>query len=209
MSRKFWYIVISMCAILVLAGGAFGLTQVVGNAAAKQIAHKTSGHKGHKGHRGTPTPKPPTPTPTPGNPGSGSTTSQIAQAVFNAINQSRAAAGLPALQWSSALANGAHLHNQRMAAANQLSHQLPGEPDLGTRISQDGIQWTWAGENIGLTSDATVNGALGLHKAMMAEQPPNDGHRQNILTTQGNMVGVDILIDGKGQLWLTEDFARA
>ncbi len=134
---------------------------------------------------------------------------QIAQTVFQAINQSRAQRGLSPLTWSTALANSARLHNLTMQAANTLSHQLPGEAALGDRERQQGVNWSWAAENIGETSDQTVNGALGLHQAMMSEQPPNDGHRQNILTISGNIVGIAILIDQQhGQLWLTEDFAH-
>lgn len=157
----------------------------------------------------SPTARPPTPPPSHGTgPGNPSGSAAIAQAVFQAINNSRAAAGLPALQWSAALAGGAHKHNLRMSAADQLSHQLPGEPTLGTRITQDGVHWTWCGENIGYTSQTTTSGALGLHQMMMAEQPPNDGHRKNILSTNFTMVGVDILIDSSHRLWLTEDFAN-
>ena len=141
--------------------------------------------------------------------GASATEGQIAQAVFQAINQSRAANGLPALTWSTALANSARQHNLAMQAANTLSHQLPGEAGLGDRERQQGVNWSWAAENIGETSDTTVNGALGLHQAMMGEQPPNDGHRQNILTTNGNLVGIAILIDQQhGEFWLTEDFAH-
>ena len=135
---------------------------------------------------------------------------QIAQSVFAAVNKDRAAAGLPALQWSDALAKSAHQHDVAMMGANQLAHQVPGEPALGERENQQGVQWTFAAENVGFTTDMSTNGALGLHKAMMAEQPPDDGHRQNILTTQANILGVDILLDTTHEkLWLTEDFAKA
>ena len=134
---------------------------------------------------------------------------QIAQSVFTAVNKDRAAAGLPALQWSDALARSARLHDNAMMAANQLAHQIAGEPALGDREKQQGVQWWFAAENIGFTTDMSENGALGLHRAMMAEQPPDDGHRQNILTTQANVLGVDILFDSThGKLWLTEDFAK-
>ncbi len=137
------------------------------------------------------------------------TENQIAQAVFQAVNQSRAANGLPPLTWSTALANSARQHDLAMQAANTLAHQLPGEADLGDRERQQGVSWSWAAENIGETSDQSVNGALALHQAMMNEQPPDDGHRQNILTTSGTTVGIAILIDQQhGLLWLTEDFAR-
>lgn len=134
---------------------------------------------------------------------------QIAQAVFHAINNDRAVAKLPALKWSNQLVASAHQHNLTMKAANNLAHQLPNEAAFGDRERQQGVQWWWAAENIGESSDQTQEGALGLHKAMMAEQPPEDGHRQNILTNQGTLLGVDILIDNQNQkLWLTEDFAR-
>jgi len=144
----------------------------------------------------------------------GSTTSataleqQIAQEVFQAINADRASAGLPALIWSNSLVNGAYAHSLRMSADDQLAHQLPGEPAIGTRVSQDGVNWTWCGENIGETSDASASGALQLHQMMMGEQPPNDGHRQNILSTNFTLVGIGIVIDSSQKLWLTEDFAN-
>ena len=137
------------------------------------------------------------------------TENQIAQAVFQAINQSRADNGLAPLKWDTALVNSAHQHNLAMQAANTLSHQLPGEANLGARETQQGINWTFAAENIGVTTDQSENGALALHQAMMNEKPPDDGHRQNILTTVGTLVGVSILIDQQhGELWLTEDFAH-
>jgi uncharacterized protein YkwD len=152
-----------------------------------------------------------TPSSQAGSSGTGATAveEKIAQAVFQAINQSRAQHGLPPLTWSTALVSSARQHNLAMQAANTLSHQLPGEAALGDRERQEGVNWTWAAENIGETSDQSVNGALGLHRAMMSEQPPDDGHRQNILTTSGTIVGIAILIDQQhGVLWLTEDFAR-
>ena len=88
-----------------------------------------------------------------GNNGSSSTPSsqaqQLALYVFGLINHDRVAMGLPAYSWSNALAGGAHLHNLRMMAYGQLSHQCPGEAGLGTRITNDGIAWRAAGENIG------------------------------------------------------------
>ena len=96
-----------------------------------------------------------------------------------------------------------------MQAANTLAHQLPGEADLGKRESQQGVNWTFAAENIGETTDQSVNGALGLHQAMMDEKPPDDGHRQNILSKNATIVGIDVLMDAQhGKLWLTEDFAQ-
>jgi uncharacterized protein YkwD len=135
---------------------------------------------------------------------------QLAAYIFGLINHDRAVKGLSPYAWSNALAGGAHLHNLRMVAYGQLSHQTPGEPDLGTRITNDGIHWSAVGENVGQAfySDPQ-QGLLAIHQGMMAERPPNDGHRQNILSTSYNLVGIDVLIDSKNQVWLTEDFAQA
>ena len=133
----------------------------------------------------------------------------IAQAVFQAINQSRKDQGVTVLSWCNGLANSARQHDLAMAKVNTLAHQLPGEPDPGMRESQQGITWSEAGENIGYTGEVDMNGALHLHTLMMAEKPPEDGHRQNILNGNFTIVGVDILIDTTHRLlWLTEDFAK-
>jgi len=133
----------------------------------------------------------------------------FAKAVFHAINEARASHGLTPLSWCPALANSARHHDLAMKQAGLLSHQLDGEAELGDRETQQGVSWTWAGENIGENSDLSVNGALELHQAMMSEQPPDDGHRQNILSGDFKVVGVDVLLDQHhGLLWLTEDFAQ-
>jgi uncharacterized protein YkwD len=184
-------------------------------------------HSGHLGHASasptsissaanptsSPTSRPAASTPAVGG-GKGSIVSptvleqQIAQTVFQAINADRAAAGLPALVWGDSLVNGAFAHSLLMSADDHLSHQLPQEPAIGVRISRDGVQWTWCGENIGETSNDSSGGALELHRMMMAEQPPDDGHRQNILGTHFTLLGIAVVIDAGHQLWLTEDFAN-
>jgi uncharacterized protein YkwD len=158
-----------------------------------------------------PPPRPPAPAPHAPSPGGGGSTgaASIAAAVVAAINSARAQQGLPALTVSAGLQASAHTHDLAMAAANQLSHQLPGEPDIGTRETNAGVSWTAAGENIGWTTDMTQAGALSIEASMVGETPPNDGHRRNILSSTFTVVGVDTYLDlAHGRLWLTEDFAR-
>jgi uncharacterized protein YkwD len=161
----------------------------------------------------SPTSKPSVPSPGTGKSGSSSTPTsqaqQLARYVFGLINHDRVAMGLPAYSWNNALAGGAHLHNLRMKAYGQLSHQCPGEPGLGTRITNDGIAWRAAGENIGWSNyPDPQQGVLMNHQSMMAEKPPDDGHRQNILSTSFKLVGIDVLVDAHQNVWLTEDFAQ-
>jgi uncharacterized protein YkwD len=136
------------------------------------------------------------------------TESTAALNVYHMLNSERAANHLPALGWSTALVSSSRRHDLTMAAANVLSHQLPGEPVFSTRISQAGVNWHAAAENIGWTTDRSSAGAMGLEAAMYGERPPNDGHRLNILSTAVHYVGIDTYIDAAtGKLWLTEDFA--
>ncbi|MDQ2838186.1 MAG: CAP domain-containing protein [Actinomycetota bacterium] len=131
-----------------------------------------------------------------------------AQSVLKMLNAERAANHLPALGWSTALVSSARRHNLTMAKANLLSHQLPGEAVFSTRISQAGVAWHSAAENIGWTTDRTSRGANSLELTMYNEKAPNNGHRLNILSKSVHYVGIDTYIDAHtGKLWLTEDFA--
>jgi len=150
----------------------------------------------------------PTPAPTSGGTVGQPSVPQAAQAVLVLINQERATKNLPALQMSSALINSAHLHNLGMLAANQLSHQLPGEAALGTRITAQGVTWTFAAENIGYGFGDATKTAVSLNQSMFAEKPPDDGHRQNILSN-ATIIGIDVIVNSQNsQVWLTEDFAH-
>jgi uncharacterized protein YkwD len=128
-----------------------------------------------------------------------------ARAVVASINRSRAALGIPALWWGIRVTASAYYHNRAMAAANMLSHQLPGEASLGTRVSRQRVTWTWVGENVGEAPSFTTYDALLLERMMMGDA----GHRNNILTRYASVVGVDVYFDtAHHKLWLTEDFAN-
>jgi len=138
---------------------------------------------------------------------------QLAQRLFKQINQDRGANNLPPLAWEPRLERSARQHDLVMAAGCGLMHQCPNEPDLGTRISNVGVQWQTVGENIGeggpvSSNDAAWNIVSMIHQGMMAEKPPDDGHRRNLLSKDFHRIGISIYIDAKNTLWLTEDFAN-
>jgi hypothetical protein len=107
-----------------------------------------------------------------------------------AVNSARASAGLPALSDNEDLAAVAQSHSQAMAAAGALSHN----PDLP---SQAPSTWVVLGENVGEGSTCD-----GIASAFMSDE----AHRQNILGTQFNALGVGVVSDATGMLWVTEDF---
>jgi uncharacterized protein YkwD len=140
--------------------------------------------------------------------------SPAAAQVLTLINQARAAAGLPALTITAGLEASSDAHNLRMANGCGLSHQCPGEPSLGQRETDAGVDWTAAGENIGEggpvadTQAAIAQLAVDLTQSMLNEQPPNDGHRLNILSSTFTHIGIAVYRDSSGTVWLTQDFSN-
>ena len=135
--------------------------------------------------------------------------SDWAAAVLGRLNAQRASHGLPALRSNTKLAAAAHTHNLKIAAADQLSHQLPGEAGLGERISAAGYRWSAVGENIAVSTDRSQAGVLSLQNLMYNETPPNDGHRRIMLSSNFTEVGIDVVDDSvHGKVWLVLDFGR-
>ena len=77
-------------------------------------------------------------------------------------NQLAALSPVAPLAWNSALNIAATTHSQAMIDEDEQSHQLPGEPDLGTRIGDAGYaNLQGAGDNVYAFSDDTAFGHAG------------------------------------------------
>ena len=151
------------------------------------------------------------PKPKPKAPTVPQTSGSILQRALAHINAARTAEGLSALSLDTNLSKAAALHNQRMINGCGLNHQCSGEGGIGDRFSAQGVRWSSAGENIGFgsagSSDSAILGAAnGLTDSMLAETPPNDGHRKNLLSKSFKRIGLSIVRDGNGRVWLTQDF---
>jgi hypothetical protein len=120
------------------------------------------------------------------------------QYLFQAINQERAAAGLPALTWNRPLTEAAQYHAQQMRTEDNISHQFDGEPDLVARAAAAGMRFSRVAENV-----ATSGSVLEMHAALMESLH----HRENILDPAVNSIGISVLQSGL-QLWGVEDFAK-
>jgi uncharacterized protein YkwD len=140
--------------------------------------------------------------------------SEAVSRVLALINQARAQAGLPPYTITAGLDTSSAAHNARMADGCGLSHQCPGEPALGTRETDAGVNWTAAGENIGEggpvsdTASAIAQMAVTLTQDMLNEKPPDDGHRLNILSSSFTHIGIAVTIDSSGTVWMTQDFSN-
>jgi uncharacterized protein YkwD len=137
----------------------------------------------------------------------------ILDAVLEHINAARTDAGLSPLTLDTDLSRASAKHNQLMINGCGLEHQCTGESGLGNRFTAQGVEWTSAGENIGFgssgSSDAAISKAAnGLTDSMLAERPPNDGHRKNLLNTGFKRIGLSVVRDAKGITWMTQDFVN-
>jgi hypothetical protein len=119
--------------------------------------------------------------------------------LFSSLNRERTALGLPALQWDDALASAAREHAVRMAELNQMSHQLPGEPNLLVRLSDSGARFSVIAENVAVGSDPSV-----IHTMWMR----SPGHRANILNLELTAVGIAVA-QGNSGLFAVQDFSRS
>ncbi|MBL7262271.1 CAP domain-containing protein [Actinoplanes sp. LDG1-01] len=154
-----------------------------------------------------PKPKPKVPTTAPDTSGS------VLDQVLAHINAARKDEGLKPFTLDAKLSKAAALHNQVMIQGCGLSHQCSGEGGIGDRFSAQGVKWSGAAENIGYGSSgagdsAQVEAANGLTDSMLAETPPNDGHRKNLLNPGLARIGLSIVRDGKGVTWMTQDFVN-
>ncbi|MFC7531151.1 CAP domain-containing protein [Actinoplanes sp. GCM10030250] len=139
------------------------------------------------------------------------TSGSVVEQVLAHINAAREDEGLKALTLDTNLSKAAALHNQVMIGGCGLSHQCSGESGLGERFTAQDVKWGSAGENIGYGSSgssdsAKIKAANGLTDSMLAEVPPEDGHRKNLLNKSFTRIGLSIVRDSKGLTWMTQDF---
>lgn len=122
-----------------------------------------------------------------------------ARHIAELANSDRAAHGLPALRWDGSLAEAAQAHAERMAAEDYLSHQYPGEAEVGARAARAGTHFREIAENI-----ATGYSDEQVEREWMHSAP----HRKNILDPDLNAIGVAVVARGN-VLYVAEDFANA
>jgi len=121
-----------------------------------------------------------------------------ARQILNLMNQARVQAGQPPLVLDEALSQAAQTHILAMLRHGDLSHQLGGESSLSERLTQNGVHFSRAAENIAL--DYSPEHA---QQSLMA----SDEHRRNLLDSSFNAVGIAVVWD-RCQVYVVQDFAR-
>ena len=109
------------------------------------------------------------------------------QEILRLLNHERESRGLPALIFSEPLRQAARKHSERMAAAHEIGHQLPGEADPERRVGREIHSFDVSGENVAVAANAAR-----AHSALMHSPP----HRANILDPEYNSVGIGVVERG-------------
>jgi len=108
------------------------------------------------------------------------------------VNGARSGKGIGTLTTDGELTAIARRWSQRMANDNRLSHN----PNLAKEVTQD---WEKLAENVGVGP-----GVDEIHNAFMNSAP----HRANILDGALTHIGVGVVVDPSGQIWVTQVFMR-
>lgn len=138
----------------------------------------------------------------PTQPSSGSTSSGVVlsaqeQQALTLLNNDRAKYGLPALKSNSQLTRLAENYAKDMIARGYFAHNNPEGQTPFDRMRAAGITYNTAGENLAInTSVANAETAF----------MNSSGHRANILNANYTEVGVGVVQNSKGQVYVVQEF---
>lgn len=118
--------------------------------------------------------------------------------LFDLTNAARVNHGLSILSYDEAVSETARNHSQDMATHNYFSHEnLEGESPFD-RLKDDGLIFSYAGENLAYGQSSSIFAHEGLMNSL--------GHRNNILSIHYSYLGVGTAFNGEAAPYYTENF---
>ena len=122
----------------------------------------------------------------------------FAKQVAKLVNEERAKTGLPALEFDTEIASAALVRANEITAS--FSHTRPDGRKFSTVLTDNGIRFTGAGENIAWGQKTP--------EQVMEAWMNSDGHRANILDANFNKIGVGHYQDASGRNYWVQLFVR-
>jgi len=118
--------------------------------------------------------------------------------LFDLTNAARIEHGLSPLSWDEQVKETAREHSTDMAENNYFNHtNLEGQSPFD-RMEEDNIIFRTAGENLAAGQISSIFAHEGLMNSL--------GHRENILQTQFESLGIGVAFDLKSRPYFTENF---
>jgi uncharacterized protein YkwD len=124
--------------------------------------------------------------------------SNPANALAEMVARARESEGRAPLAPSERLDRVARAHADRMMRARELAHDV-GDGDVRERLADAGFDPTEVGENIAHAANVAL-----AHRVLWA----SPSHRDNLLGPRFTRLGVGVIPDPDGTVWVTEVFAR-
>jgi uncharacterized protein YkwD len=115
------------------------------------------------------------------------------------LNNDRAKNGLPALKSNSQLTRVAESHAKDMIARGYFAHNTPEGKTPFQRMQEAGITYSTAGENLAINSSVAAAETAFMNSS---------GHRANILNSSYTDVGVGVVQNSSGQMYVVQEFIR-
>lgn len=126
------------------------------------------------------------------------TLAEYAYEVAEIVNRERAAYGLAPLKYSDQLSDAALVRAQEIQRS--FSHTRPNGTDCFTAMTEAGIRYTYAGENIAYGQRSP--------EEVMRGWMNSEGHRANILDTRAEYIGIGVT-QRNGVLYWSQFFAAS
>lgn len=130
---------------------------------------------------------------------------EIEQAIFQRVNQERAAVGLPALSYNTTMEHYARIKSKDMGDNGYFSHEDLQGKLITEQMKADGVSYRAWGENIAYIQGMSNNNALATK--FMDNWMNSSGHRANILSTNFSSIGIGVYKIGN-TYYATQEFYR-
>lgn len=130
---------------------------------------------------------------------------EIEQAIFQRVNQERAAAGLPALSYNGTMEYYARVKSKDMADRGYFDHKDPQGNLITEQMKADGVSYNAWGENIAYIQGVSGNATLATQ--FMDNWMNSSGHRANILSSNFTSIGIGVYKIGN-TYYATQEFYR-
>lgn len=116
-----------------------------------------------------------------------STDEQAEGDMFKSVNEERKKLAIPELVWDPELVPVARSHARDMWERKYFSHVSPDGKDVGDRLNDAKISYSFAGENLALAPTTKT-----AHTGLMNSK----GHRENILDSRFSKIGIGVIDNG-------------
>ena len=130
---------------------------------------------------------------------------EIEQAIFQRVNQERAAAGLPALSYNTTMEHYARIKSKDMGDRGYFDHKDPQGKLITEQMKVDGVSYRAWGENIAYIQGMNNNSDLATK--FMDNWMNSSGHRANILSTNFSSIGIGVYKIGN-TYYATQEFYK-